>query len=266
MRRAVASRVLPACLAAPLAGMLSAQPPVPVRAEVQGIEIAKKAYAGDDNLWTGNPQGGISIAVLLTSEKPGLIDVDHDASSITVLSDDRGTDLRKKKEFGNPGGSLWPFSKVAKDGKACQIEIKSEAVPAPGAKSIRIEGEIALVFARGQEKLRQDEVKAQAGAEIKAGSLAMKIVKAGKPDWGDDPLAVDLQFDGDAAQVAGIRFLEAGGAEIPSRQQSSMRMNRVTSWTYNLKKAVPSFSVEVSVWKDMETVKTPLRLEVSVGF
>jgi len=148
------------------------------------------------------------------------------------------------------------------------VELQAHACPAPGAKSLQIEGSLTLSIGKDQDVVTQEKVEARKDVTFKAGSAAFKITEAGKNDFGDDPMKISLESK-DGLKIAAIRFLDPAGKEIESRLGSRGSMSfggdATYSWDYTLKRSVPSLTVEVTLWKKVETVQVPLKLNVSLG-
>jgi hypothetical protein len=191
-----------------------------------------------------------------------LIDVAKKKCALTKFVDDKGTDLLKPKpKFGSPVAS---FPKFSADRHACLLQVRSESLPARGAKVLALEGTLVLTGAQGQD-VHKAKVKLAKGTTFQAGAVTFTVKGSGKPDWGDDPFQVSLEIKADVDPVATLRFLDAAGQEIKSRRQSTMRgMGRI-QWDYVLKQKADEATVEVSLWKGMQEVTVPMKLQFGVG-
>jgi hypothetical protein len=258
-----------AALLLPLLSPAGAEPVAsPLAVRVAGIRASREIQLdGDKPERAGMGMSATSVHLLVESRDAGLVEVAKEKSALTAFRDDKGTDLlASKPKFGEVLGG---FPKYAKDRRSCLIEVQSDALPAPGARSLTLEGTLVFTVAGGEEAVKSEGVKLSTGATLKAGALSLTVEKAGKPDWGDDPLAVTIKMSAATNPVSRIRFLDAAGQEIPSRRTStsSMRMPGVyvINWEYSLKKAVETASVEVTLWKDLQEMTVPVKLEFGIG-
>lgn len=239
------------------------------KVEVKGVKVQGPAYAGDEQLYAFNQNTpGTDVALLVLSPKPGLLKPDTKKCRITKFTDDRGTDLLKKAA--SKGGfsrdpGFWPFPKVSSDGKACLLELKSPQVPKKGAKSLRLEGELEMRIGQGKVTQKQARVAFRKGASFKVGSASFQIGEVGKPGFGDAEQEIQLKMPADVDKIIKIRFLDASGTELESKRSGSMSFGNQTTWTYELKKAAKSCTVEVTSWKQLSTVTVPMRLTISLG-
>ena len=241
------------------------------KVEAVGLSVHKAPYQGDKELGPGmNPAPGIAVSVLVAVEEGGIIKLDERKSRISKFADDKGSDLLAaqpaKDSFS--AGPIGAFPKYSKDRKAFVVELQAHACPVPGAKSLQIEGSLALTLGKDQEVVKQEKVEARKDVTFKAGSASFKITQAGKNDFGDDPMRISLESK-DGLKIAAIRFLDPAGKEIEShlgsRGSMSFGGDATYSWDYTLKQMVPNVTVEVTLWKKVETLQVPLKLSVSLG-
>jgi hypothetical protein len=243
------------------------------RVEVVGVHITKTPYKEDKDLWVGTGSGsGVRLDVLATSDEGGIIKLDDKKSKISKLADDKGTDLLKKPAGSDDGfsgfGPIGPFAKVSKDGKACLLSVDGKSVPVAGAKSIQLEGTIVLIVGKGKEAAKEN-VELRKGATFKAGGIGFKIDAAGKPDFGDAAMQIQLSTK-DGSKVASVRFLDAGGKEIEAKPAGSSAMtfgdDTSTSWNYDFKQEIKAATIEVTLWKGVAGLEIPVKAAISVGF
>ena len=242
---------------------LAAQGKERVKTEVAGLRIVKKPYKGAQSLRAFNWFAGTTVSILLVSDQPGLINLDVKKSSLTRFADDKGTDLLKKPKFGGFFGS---FPKLSEDRKACVLEIKSSELPSKGAKTILVKGSAALTYATGKITKKTEKIGVAQGSSFQVGDLKFKLTKVGKPQWGRDyQMAVTLETNQDIKSVAAYRFLDSKGKEIKSHRSTWMSSFGKSSLTFNLKRKVAVFTMELDMWQGMKSVSVPFELSVSVG-
>lgn len=245
--------------------------PSPVKVEAVGLHVNKAPHQGDPELAPNmEPAPGTEIAVLLALAEGGIIKLDERKSKVSKIADDKGTNLLAAKPPKESffSGPLSSFPKFTKDRKACIVEFQAHACPAAGSKEVQVEATIVLSVGQGQEVVKQEKVEAKKGAGFKAGAASFKITEAGKNDFGDDPMKLSLESK-DGLKVAKMRFLDAAGKEIESRLGShgsmSFGADATYSWDYTLKQMVPGMTVEVTLWKKVESIEVPVKLTVSLG-
>lgn len=271
MKRTIGSNLrLLAALAAGLAATAAGpETPPEFTVQVAGVKVQKTAYPGDDSLYVFNQNTtGTEVALLVISSEPGLLKPDTKKCRITKFTDDKGTDLLRKAEKPQPfapAPGIWPFPKVSSDARACVLEVKSPRRPAGGATSLRLEGELELNVGTGRVTAKQPGVALEKGTDFTVGTATFRIQKAGKPGFGDEPLAIDLKMPAETEKIVKIRFLDDAGEEIESRRSATMRFGSQRTWTYSLKKAAEKCTVELTSWKELSTVKVPVAVDVALG-
>jgi len=227
-----------------------------------GVSVVWEERKDDfDGFSTMNQQHPVKVAVLIDMDGLGIIDLDDAASKITKLTDDAGKDL---------DGEIWTFPSISKDGKLMRLEINGKKAPTSGSKSLSAKGALVVMTGSKTEVKRSELVPAEKGATVKVSEkLSFEISKAGKPQWGDDPFMVELEVKRDIPEVAEVLFYDDQGELIESDEGGASRMGffkKVTvQKSYNLKRKVKSFRVEVKVWTDMKEVEVPFDLTFGIG-
>ncbi len=232
-----------------------------------GIRIAAEGYGGDQGLRPFNWFKGTTVALLVEAPQGGLISYDDNASELTKLVDDKGTNLLVKAGFSTPG--LSGFGEVSEDGKAMIVEAVGGEVPQAGAKTIQAQGKIVAQMATKKQTHTVNDVKLAKGGKIQAGPVDLTIEEVGKPGWGDMPMQVSLKADRDLTDIAAVRFLDEQGKAIESESAGSSRMSfgdQVTvTREYRLAREVEAVTVEIDVWTDLRTVEVPFDVTTGVG-
>lgn len=234
---------------------------------VCGLRIVAPAKEKDSDLRAFNWMPGTTVALLIESPKAPLIAFDEGAGRIERFVDAKGKSLRVKDSHGQTG--FGPFPTIAKHGKAAIIEIQGGKVPTVGSAEIQLKGEIVFISANAKKAFKNEKVALKKGVKIEAGDLKFTISKVGKPDWGDQPLQIELSTKGSEAALAGVRFLDTQGKEIESneagREEMTLGNAKTITRAYNLAKKIESATIEITSWMDMKTVKVPFDLKVTAG-
>jgi len=240
--------------------------------EVRGLRIVGKGYGKTKygaELHPLNWSPGTAVAVLVKRPGGGLIELDRKASKLTKFADDKGTDLLNANKSSRSATHGFARDNISADGKACMIELMCAGVPAKGAKTVVASGTMIFKFATKKKTFTHKNIALKAGSTIKAGAITFKITKAGKPQWGDAALEITLNTNTDISKIAAIRFLDAAGKEIPSKEAggSTMRMGKLVTVekSFTLKKKVAVATVAIDYWMDMKTLKVPFNIKATIG-
>lgn len=233
-----------------------------------GLRVVPKPYEGNDMMRAFNAFEGTSLAILVHQPSGGLISFDSDASKIESFTDDKGKDLLKSSsDFGMPALPMSPD--FSEDGKAVIIEVNGGQTPAKGATSLNVKGKLIFKAATQKKSYTHKDLELKADAKVNAGPIEMTIGRAGKPEWGEEPLEIVLQAKKRLDEIASIRFLDADGKEIESSPSGSMTMafgdDVSVERSYALTKKVDKVTVEISYWTDMKDLEVPLDLTASLG-
>ncbi len=239
-----------------------------LKVEARGLRVVGAAHNGDQSMRPFNYFSGTTVVLLATTPSGGLIRVNERATRITTFVDQRGKNLLVKGEFNQPG--LNPFTQISSDGKAAMLEIFGGEIPTRGAQWISISGTLVFHVATKKQIFRHANVKLEEGATITTGPVKFEIVRVGKPEWGDEPLAITLGVGQDLDGVAAIRFLDATGDPIEYRDGGTMssRIGKKVDIkrTFRLTRSVVKLTVEIDYWTDMTTLEVPVKTKVSLGF
>jgi hypothetical protein len=233
-----------------------------------GLRVVPKPFEGNDMMRAFNAFEGTSLAILVHQPSGGLISFDSEASKIESFTDDKGKDLLKStSDFGMPALPMSPD--ISEGGKAVVIEVHGGQSPTQGATALKVKGKFVFNAATQKKSYTHKDLEIKADAVIEAGPIPLTIGKAGKPEWGEEPLEIVLQAKKRLDEVASIRFLDADGKEIESNESGSMTMafgeEVSVERSYALTKMVDKVTVEVSYWTDMKTIEIPVDLTVSLG-
>jgi len=255
------------CLTIVLLASLScvAQPTV----SIAGLSVFDGAVPFDKfkhtPLWVG--KGGTNVVLAVTGGADArVIDLEERKSSITI-TDDQGNDLLAPKDGKKSRFRRGPFdmqNPVTADGKTMIVPVKAPGAAPRGGK-ITFKGSLSVVTAAATKKhVAQVDLKpgpvALQGLEVRIESAKMD------KDWNDEAVfKVQVAMKGEAATgYAGIRFLDAAGKVIESRQSESMRGGRSRTIGFVVgKEKIASCALELSLWDGRKVVKVPFDLTVA---
>ena len=253
----------------------AAETPADVSVEAYGLRVVgplPKTVA-DERLRAFNWSSGTTVSLLITAPGGGLVQFDHKNSALTKFIDAKGNDLlpaptKEAKTFGQPGFSLFP--NISSDGKACVLEVTGQSIPAKDAGSIKLEGTLTLQIAKEKKEFVLKDIAVKKDSKLTAEKTELVIEKAGKPEWGDEPLGITLRsHNTDLDEVAEIKFFKADGTEIKARRTGSSKMGilgaMTVDWDYALKEAADAVTVKIYLWADLQKKKVPFILNVDVG-
>lgn len=244
--------------------------------EVAGVQVINKIYPPKDpsnkNSFGGNMDTlvpfnsfdpGVSVALMISSPKGGLLDVDTDASKIETFADDKGTVLYDQKSSFRKG--FGSFNKVSKDGKVALVNIEGKIPLAAGATKVTAKGTAALRVGSKTTKHPVAKTILKKGTPIKAGAFEFTVTEA--KSQGDD-ISISFETKTDPATIASFRFLGADGTEIESNRTMSGSMGfggkKSYSFTYDVKVAQPQLALEIEVWDDMKEINVPFSVVIPV--
>lgn len=242
--------------------------------EAKGIRIVGEGYGKTEfgaELRPFNWSPGTSIALLVLHSAGGLIEIDEDASKFTQFTDDKGTKLdAKKSKFGNNAVNI-SFPKISKDGKAALVELGVDGLPAKGASSISVKGEIAAVTGSKKKTEKSVAIGLKKGQKITVGKYKFEVSKVAKPQFGEDPLEITLDVKGgDLDKVAKFQFLKPDGTPIKTSDSGSSTMSfgklKSVSKSFRIGEKATKAILSLELWLDRKAVKIPVDVKVSVGF
>ena len=259
------------CAFGMLGGLASAQ----VEVKVAGLKVVGPAYKGEGDeknnsgLRAFNWSSGTKVALLLKSAEKSIVLLDKDGSKVSTFGDDKGTDFTKIKSRYSSRSVSFGFPQESKDGKALMVEVSSDGVPAAGAGYLMLKGELVVSVASASKLTKTKKLPVKKGTEVTVGEKAFKMSEAGKPKWGDAPLAITLEGKVSPKQFKEIKFFDVKGKEIEADESSSgssgMFGKMTYTVTYNLKKKVEKVIVGFDEWTDLEVIKVPLDHKIGAG-
>jgi len=244
-----------------------------VTVKVCGVQVTAPGYGkGFEGLQPLNTmEPGTRVAVLVQPTAGSIVKFDTNASKITKMTDEKGTDLLKAPAGRRSRFGMGPisFPRVSKDAKACMATIVGPQRPAKGATTVLVQGTFVLSCADGKKTVRQNNVALTNGTKVTAGDVVMTLSDVGKPKWGDAALSVNFQGDEKMDSIASMTFLDAAGKPIEARRASRSHMTMMgkakVEHTYTFKKKVAVATIQIALWQNLRQVKAPIDLKVGVG-
>lgn len=278
------SLVLAAGLSAAAAATMLAQPaPQPVPPEnqppqtqgaaakstvqVRGLSVLAEVTEETEQLRPFNSFARTAIVLLANMPEGGMISFKADESSVETFADSTGANLAPDN-----GNIFSEFrTQFSKDRKNAIIQMESDKSPAKGAKNIVIKGKLVFMQATETNTYMQANVALKEGVEFKLGPLEFKIVKAGKPDWGNDPLELGLESSQPAELLKGLRIKDADGKIVRYNEGGYSRTygpnnEPITTTNFRLTKNIETATLEADVWGDAKAVELPFEATITLGF
>lgn len=235
--------------------------------EVKGIRITGDGYGTDNDIlrpfsWSK----GTSLSCLIVIPEGGIITINTEKSSLSSLTDNKGTNLLYGTNPGNSGFDMIP--QISKDRKAMLIGINSPNLPVNDATAISASGTLSIMVAHEQKTEILKDVELKIGQKIKMGSVMFEITRLGKPDWGDAPLQVTFRAEGGTSSIASIQFIETDGKALKINEHIS-KMNQegkeINEMIYDFPKLIEKVNISTTYWTDMKEVNVPFKVKTSVG-
>lgn len=209
---------------------------------------------------TFNASDGLAVTLGVYATEKGFIDFNKRQSKVSIS--DGENDM---------GGKFGMWDRISKDTKSMSIVVESKEPIKAGVDSFQIKGELLATTATATTTNSTKLRKFKKGDKVDTiEGFAFEIDKVGKPEWGDDPLAISIKWQKSIPELAAVRFYDAQGKEIESSAGGSTSFSafgKVTSVnkTYNLARKVDMVRMEVDLWSDLEEIVIPLDLIVSLS-
>jgi hypothetical protein len=252
--------------------------PSDLKVEASALRVIAPYTTTDEALNAfGSRNPGTTVTLLITTPSDRLVHFDHQASSITKFADDKGNDL-----LARPAGPAAPtpekivpqglalFPQIAKDGKACAIEVNAPLLPAKASTAIKLAGTVTMICASATKEIVQKDVPVKNGSKITTADLELSLVRVGKPDVGDEPLSLTLRSHKNLDDLADVKFFKADGTEIKSRSIGGISKMAVlgeltVEWSFNLAEVADAVTVKLYLWSDRQVKKANFDLTIGPG-
>ncbi len=245
-------------------------------AQVVGLQVAARIPGDDMMMQPFHSAPGVALSVLIRSTQKTIVAFDDDASSLDILQDDRGKDL-KTAPAGTPSASSmsitsWQpdfgFPQISEDGKAVLFDLRGRGVPSAGSARIRAQGTAVLKVGTTQETARQVNVPLRKGTNITAGPVLFTVQDVTDGGAFGAAMTLTLSANQDLDAISEIKFQDASGADIDTQDSgmvTTSMMGRVSvQKQISFNEKVGSATVVVKYWKGLETVRVPLKLDAGL--
>ena len=255
-----------------LLGVLSGSVPAqdgPVKATVAGVRVVRDSHGEKfGGLSAFNTQKGATLALMLRSSQGAIIAIDSRESKLDSFTDDKGTKLDVKGQFGR--GGIGSFPRISDDGKAAVVEIQGGAIPAKGSVKLQAKGMLKVTVASDKKSIKSKPVKVGKDAVVKIGeNYQFTMKKVGKPNFGDNVLQIDLEIKKRIDEVADIKFYTADGKPIEAKGAGSSSGGFGNNWTvtksFSFAKKHASIIVELDYWSKKKILAVPFDISAGVG-
>ncbi len=260
-----------------MVGQVRANESAEAGVDVVGVQVAVTGFDYEEkwNRYKEMPfnaqRPGIEVAFAVSHPAGGILEMDDQQSSLDLFVDDHGTDLlaeKTKAAFGNKAG-FGPFQKISKDGKGMLFSVRSPTLPAKGTRVVTAAGTIAFITGATQTTVEAKGVELTKGTALRLGEFDFEICEVGKPDWGDEPMAVTFKASNALDGLIGFSFHAADGTEIESKKGggTTMRFGSMVTVekTYKFTTTVTDpVTMRMTYWADLEHVKVPFRVETGL--
>lgn len=256
--------------------------PGDTKIELLSISVAKPAPRdpGDDrHVFSGQPEG-TNISLFIAPKDTTIISLDSETSKITSFTDEKQTDLMKKKPV--QGGMMTfgagPIStKFFESGSPnIMVDFNGPQRPAAGAQKIRLRGTVVLVCGKGSVKSEHKNISLDGKGSFTVDGNKITIKKSEGNGFGfsmgDDAakMSISLTSAKPTDAIKSIRFLNASGKEIKSTSTGSMSGGFMNSKTYekyyDLSEEVNAVTIEVEAFEGTEKLQIPVDIETGLGF
>lgn len=235
---------------------------------VAGLSIVRPdpAEKFGGSMVSGRPSG-TEVHVRITTKALTFVRVNKEASTLQQFADDKGQTLAKPGPGEFSGGWLaWP--KIADDGKRLQFQIASKKMPSAGAMKLLAKAKLAVLCGSGV-KTSQQAATLKVGQKVAIGPIPVTIEKVGKPDWGDEKMAVAFKAQQSWAAIRKLTFIGPDGKEIESNVGSTMTSSfggrQIVTKEYRLKEKVSQVTIKTEYYEKIQPVTIPLNLNVGLG-
>jgi hypothetical protein len=204
---------------------------------------------------------GTHVAFRLDSKDKNIIALDQDASTFSLFRDDKGTNLLKQKPR---AGWIWHFPRIMRNGRTCIFEFQSPLLPAAGAKTLELKGELVLHTGSGE---------ASTSVTVALGQKQQVDIGGRKITVSYQRFAnrsVELSGDKHLGVVKGASFLDGKGEQIEQRvlfgdSRWGPPGGYTYTRTYKLKTDARAVTVKLSCYAKVERMTVPLSQTLGVG-
>ena len=213
-------------------------------------------------------QAGTRVSVHVALPGREIIDLDDDASTLAEFTDDKGTVLAKPGSGGGFRSWLGHFAHVAEDRQSLTPDIHTRELPAKGATRLTLDATLAVVCGADPKTATVQAALSQ-GMAVKLGSVPTTISDVKVLTHGDRKLLVTFRSSQSFDPIRRLVFVGPDGkehvAEPAGSTESSAGSRSVHTQSYGLAKKLDKATIKVDYFGAVETVKVPVKLNVTMG-
>ncbi|MFN8546948.1 MAG: hypothetical protein U0527_03000 [Candidatus Eisenbacteria bacterium] len=241
--------------------------PEGITLELSGLRVIQPTPGDEQDLRPFGYDGGTSLALTLRRAAGGITTFDSEHSTLRSAVDDKGKDLTQPDDpTSNSSGGFGSFPTIGANGSACLLELNLLGVPSDGASHIALDLDLALELATGVNEFPV-QVRFADGAHFKAGTIPFEVVSV---ESDDSSTSVDLKTNKSLGDLAGVKFTDAKGNDVPVSITSSSTYGSEDDLseerTLYFQAPVEKGKLTLRMWKGKKSVTVPLKTEVSIGF
>lgn len=216
-------------------------------------------------------ESGTQINVLVSGFESSVIKLDAEASNVDTFVDSTGHDLTKAPKDDAPrrfGGdqTIGPFPKISEDGTKLVAQLQGRGIPKPGADAVTIDGTLVVLTATGTQDHKSDAFNPADKPTLTLGGEKITVQGVKPSDWEEGKFSLSLGMTTDIRdRIKAIKLLDDQGKELADGPSSTMTMNKSVTMNLTCDAEPKSAVLSVVMYKDLQTVKVPVRLTVGLG-
>lgn len=201
------------------------------------------------------------VALELDYPGGGVLDVDVEASSLSLFEDDMGTNLR------DPGASFGPFelmTRRSQDGRFLAFVLPSGKAPYSTATTLHAEGVVAVQVAKDAQEFVSDSIALNEGSTFSVGGYEFEIVQIEQASFGKGH-SITVRTAKDTAAILRYCLIDSDGLEV--ELTPTINRSGTGTWQQTLRydRPLAVASLRVECWQDLRTVEVPFEVEVGLG-
>lgn len=230
-------------------------------------------------------QPGTTVSFLIPSPKGAEALGLADEAKIEKFVDENKTDLLVKAKpkalfsgmttmFGGAvNDSPLSENQIDDDGRWMIVDCFAPNRPAPGSKTVRVEGMLVLRYGKGSKTSEHKNIPLDGKGKFSVAGETITVVKSKNKPFNfpgsnrpEMKQTITLSSKKPLDSFFSITFYDSKGKEIEFNQSMNGSMNDTFFENYDLAVEVDSLSIEVEEYETIETVKIPVSQTVGLGF
>jgi len=234
-------------------------PAGPLQVSMAGIRVVKAGVPdGDSELRAFNWSAGTELEVFVRTGRTSefIVGIDDDESIIESFSDDTGGGMAQGAEVGS-------FPKAAADGSVALVALESDTVPAAGATSVTVVGQLAITTSSGSKVTKVPTVKIESAKTFKIGTAVVTFEEVSSDS---ERTTFTLTMTRATRNlIRGMVFKNAKGEALEVSANGYMISNDTAQLSYSGPANLTSASIDVDLWQNLKTRKAPFKITASLG-